>query len=443
MMTEQRKRRIRQKIQQSRERLMSAHPFFALLLMYVRFVAVRDMKEISTNGCCIYFSADFLERLYPNELDYILCHQVLHIVFGHIWRPNDLAGEDYHFACDIQINLRLTELGFDKERYPHLGAVHRSIPGDRHTELSALTEQQIYELLPYSLYLFDERTRSKFLPDSDCFWSLREDVGLEGELILDLPEMEGMLRAATKKECPSPMEDAALKQLWQARVASAAASLTSDSCQPSTEPDFIKRMVELMKKPTVNWRRVLNEFVQERVCDYSFSPPDRRFSGTEFLLPDFNEKDFHVKNILFMVDTSGSIEDSDLAAVYSEIQGAIEQFGGKLMGQLGFFDTEVTPPLPFEAVTDLLQIVPYGGGGTDFRAVFEYIERNCAADPPASIVIFTDGIGPYPKESAAMGIPVLWILNNQEESPPWGKTVRVPPKNIGGAQDKVLGPRAL
>ena len=54
MMTKQRKLRLKYKLQASRGRLMETHPFFALLLMYLKFVAVPEMKKISTNGHCIY-----------------------------------------------------------------------------------------------------------------------------------------------------------------------------------------------------------------------------------------------------------------------------------------------------------------------------------------------------------------------------------------------------
>ena len=126
-----------------------------------------------------------------------------------------------------------------------------------------------------------------------------------------------------------------------------------------------------------------------------------------------------------MADTSCSVRDSELAIVYSEIKGAIEQFGGKLMGKLGFFDAEVTPPLPFDSISDLMKIIPYGGGGTDFRVIFEYVRENCSKELPACIVIFTDGDGPFPDESEALGVPVLWVINNTRFTPPWGKVTRV------------------
>ena len=115
-------------------------PFFALLLMYLRFVAVPGMKKISTNGQCIFFSPDFLDKLYEHELDYILCHQIMHIIYGHIWRPFDLAGDNYHFACDLHINCQLWTLGFHADRLPHLGYVYKTIPVSTKDPLSMSPE---------------------------------------------------------------------------------------------------------------------------------------------------------------------------------------------------------------------------------------------------------------------------------------------------------------
>ncbi len=403
---------------------MESQPVFAILLMYLKFVAIPGMKKMSTNVRCIYFSPDFVDKLYEYELDYILCHQIMHIIYQHIWRPYDLEGDNYHFACEILINSNLHNCGFKDVRFPHLGEIYLKIPGEdiNVTEMSA---GEIFEILPYNLYMFDEKTRSKFLVDNDNWWSQKEDRGTDGEIIIDIPEKESLLRPEINGEQFS--SDDKLKQEWQGRVAVAVNSMDSNGGGANGVPDFIRRMIEKMKEPTIDWRRILNNFIQERTCDYSFSPPDRRFSETEFFLPDFNEKDFVSKEVLFMVDTSGSVEDSDLAIVYSEIKGAIEQFGGKLTGKLGFFDTGVTHPLLFENVADLMRIIPYGGGGTDFRVIFEYIGKNYMGELPACVVIFTDGFGPYPEESETMGIPVLWIINNHEITPPWGRVTRIEP----------------
>lgn len=189
---------------------------------------------------------------------------------------------------------------------------------------------------------------------------------------------------------------------------------------------FAQRMLEKLKKPQTDWRTILNDFIQEEICDYSFSPPDRRFQDSPFFLPDFNEmgKNDNVSDILFFIDTSGSISDNDMTAAYSEIKGAIDQYDGKLQGWLGFFDAAIIEPKPFSSFEEFNVIKPAGGGGTDFQIIFEYVHQHMKEKEPNCIIILTDGYAPFPKEELANDIPVLWLINNQDVTPPWGKVAR-------------------
>jgi predicted metal-dependent peptidase len=186
-------------------------------------------------------------------------------------------------------------------------------------------------------------------------------------------------------------------------------------------PAFAERILKERSKHQTNWREILDNFVQDEIDDYSFNPPDRRFSDSIFMLPDFNEASETVKNVLFMVDTSGSMSDDMISQAYQEIRGAIEQFGGKLEGYLGFFDAVIVKPVAFSTVDELNIIRPFGGGGTRFDIIFDYVETEMKDNPPSNIVILTDGYARFPNEDAANGIPVLWIINNDEVVPPWGK----------------------
>ena len=189
-------------------------------------------------------------------------------------------------------------------------------------------------------------------------------------------------------------------------------------------PLCAERVLEELAEARVDWRTVLSTFVQQEVCDYSFSPPDRRFDDTPFYLPDFNDTTESVKNVLFMIDASFSMSDGEVLEAYSEIKGAIDQFDGRLQGWLGFFDGVVVPPKPFSDEEEFRMIRPYGGGGTSFDVIFDYV-RDEMQESPVAIVILTDGYAPFPDEEAAMGIPVLWMINNEEISPPWGKVTRI------------------
>ena len=114
-----------------------------------------------------------------------------------------------------------------------------------------------------------------------------------------------------------------------------------------------------------------------------------------------------------------------MTAAYSEVKGAIDQFGGKLKGWLGFFDAAIIKPKPFSNFEEFIVIRPAGGGGTDFQIIFEYVHQHMAENPPVSIIILTDGYAPFPKEELANNIPVLWLINNENIEPPWGKIARI------------------
>jgi predicted metal-dependent peptidase len=196
-----------------------------------------------------------------------------------------------------------------------------------------------------------------------------------------------------------------------------------DKCA-GTVPAGVERLLSELTKAKTDWRTVLNDFIQEEINDYSFSPPDRRFSESDFFLPDYNEKEEKIHNILFMIDTSGSMSDEMITEAYSEIKGAIDQFGGKLQGWLGFFDAVVVEPKPFKSEEEFSIIRPIGGGGTSFEIIFDYVTEKMNDDLPVSIVILTDGYAPYPDEEKVMGIPVLWMINNEDVTPPWGRITR-------------------
>ena len=100
-MTPQRQKRLREQIRRSRARLMVSDPALAMVLMYLRFVATKDVYRISTNGREILFDPDWFQKLGKKETDYILSHEVIHIVLDDTRRPAFFTGDRFHHACDI------------------------------------------------------------------------------------------------------------------------------------------------------------------------------------------------------------------------------------------------------------------------------------------------------------------------------------------------------
>lgn len=425
MISQKEKLWFRKKIISARALLLRNNPFFALLLMHMRFVAVPGMEQISTNGETIFFSPEMMKKYSQNEVCSLLCHQVLHVLMGDIWRPLTLKGDEFHYERDIVVDAELKACGV----------------GANYVYVRSIPDKEIYD--DEWGFVIDKETH-RHMVDTDEFWSYELYDVENGVVILEATDdiwaqynehtlakssfhsqssqkgnagMGGCAQKDEKGHSASRGQHSQLRSLWN--------KLAQKYGKQGNMPLGIMRSFTNKRIGRLDWRKLLADFIQEETFDYSFCPPDKRSDDIGFFLPDYNDKDFVVQDILFMVDASGSISESDLNEAYAEIQHAIDLFDGNLTGWLGFFDADVTEPLPFASADEVSKIVPYGGGGTDFRPIFEFIARRYSGKLPACLIIYTDGFGTFPSKSATLGVPILWLINNDEVTPPFGKVARV------------------
>ena len=414
VLSDEKKKEYIKRLLLSRMRILCNNGFYGLLLMHMIYSIDENCEIAATDGRRIFFGPKFLDELSDSELDFIMMHEILHVVLQHCLRQGDRDNEQFNIACDIVVNsnILLSEnmnlKSITLKKYGE--SMHLAPDGKEGYEYTA---EEVYEML-------SPNPQNRKLK----------------------PAITGALGCAEKKQGKNKIagavwddhtrwgmdeEDEILRNVWVKRFEDAceAISIRDPSNQRGLLPLFAERFFKELKKPQTDWRIVLNDFVQQEIVDYSFTPPDRRFDGSPFLLPDFNDKDDLIEDILFMIDTSASMSDDMITAAYSEVKGAIDQFDGKLKGWLGFFDAAIVEPRPFSNESEFRIIKPAGGGGTDFQNIFEYVQKHMQEKIPACIIILTDGFAPFPKEKLAGGIPVLWLLNNENADPPWGKIARI------------------
>lgn len=416
----------------SRMRILCNHGFYGLLLMHMIYALDEALPTACTDGERITFGVNFLESLTDEELDFIMMHEILHVVLQHCRRGEGYDPEVFNIACDIVVNSNILLENSMQNKSITLAeygeSMHLAPDGKEGYEYTA---EQVYAML-------EKNARKKPMKERANGSVKDEDADGEEEGSGGSAEGRARRRQAKRKKQESHEswddhsrwgkleQDSMLRDVWVKRLADAAEaiSIRDPSNSRGLLPLFAKRLLGELHRPQTDWRTVLNEFVQEEVVDYSLFPPDRRFDESPFFLPDFNGKEDTVEDILFMIDTSASMSDAMITAAYSEIKGAIDQFDGRLRGWLGFFDAAIIEPLPFASEEEFRLIRPAGGGGTDFQIIFEYVAQKME-QPPASIIILTDGYAPFPQERLARGIPVLWLLNNEKVEPPWGKVARI------------------
>ena len=408
---EEEEKKYIQRLLESRLRILCKQGFYGSLLMHMEFAVDDTVNNVASDRKKIYFNPSFLDKLSNRELDFVVIHEVVHLSLRHNSRIRAFEDKSvFDQAADIVVNSNIYRSYDMKEEYISIGndiQPHTTSDGDEGYDYSV---DELYKLL----------VKEKVMRGG---YSSKLTLDENGKEVEESDKENGF---DDHSKWGTESDDGVSDLDWE--------KYTLDACEtllirdPSNKrglvPGYAARLYMNFKESKTDWRTLINNFIQEEVNDYSFSPPDRRFSDSPFFLPDFNDADEIVKGVLFMIDTSGSMSDSEITDAYSEVKGAVDQFGGKLEGWLGFFDAAIVEPKPFCNESELEIIKPYGGGGTDFSIIFSYVRDHMKDKNITSIVILTDGYAPWPNEVQAMGIPTIWLIDNDEQTPPWGKVAR-------------------
>jgi predicted metal-dependent peptidase len=414
--------RVRAQLAAARARLILDKPFIGVLLLHLPFEPAAWCRTVATDARRLYYDPQYIEGLDARQTQFVLAHQALHCALGHFARRGHRIRNRWDAACDFAVNLLLIEEG--------LPPVADALVDPRFRALGA---EEIYPLLDarapgrnFDVHAFDsaaagsggamrQSPNAGETPDtahwegsddalgSDATAQLRRHRGAEGQT--PAPAAEGQ----TPAPAAETRED--LARRWQIRLAMAAqqarhAGRLSASWQ---------RLLAVALEPPLPWRALLARFLAARAQDdYTFQRPPRRES--DILLPRLRSESVEVHAVL---DTSGSIEESELAAFVAEIDALKGQLRARVT--VHACDRTLAPdgPWVFEPwqPLDLPERLP-GAGGTDFRPVFEWLHAHPAR--PDALVYFTDACGEFPE--AAPPYPVLWLVKGNAEVP-WGERI--------------------
>jgi predicted metal-dependent peptidase len=111
------------------------------------------------------------------------------------------------------------------------------------------------------------------------------------------------------------------------------------------------------------------------------------------------------------IDTSGSIDDQLLGAFMEEFKTIMQNFPSVKI-ELIIADAKVHAHHTFQG-GERMDFKLKGGGGTDYRPTFDYVEANLPMT--TMLLYFTDGEGSYPR--IPPNYEVLWALSREAKMP--------------------------
>lgn len=386
---------------QARERLVTAriglllrHSFFGNLATRLQLINSDEWcSTAATDGLKFYYNSRFIMMLKPKEVEFLVGHEVLHVVYDHMGRRGTRDPQIWNIADDYCVNADLK----------------RHKVGQFITTVPCLYEQK-YDGKPAEEVYDDLMKNVQKINIEDLINQMIDDHmdSEEGD-----SDNDGDGEGKSKRPKMSPEERERVRQEVKQAIINAAQSAEAGSL-----PLGVERLIKQHTNPVMPWRELIQTNLTSAIrTDFSWMRPSRRGWHIDAIMPGMTPGE--EIDVVVAIDMSGSISNKQAQAFLGEIGGMMEAFDGYKV-HVFCFDTETYNPQDFssENMDTIDTYEPVGGGGTDFDAIFNYLKE--IGNVPKRLIVFTDG---YP--CGSWGDPdycdTTWIIHGDKNpNPPFG-----------------------
>ena len=387
----------RERLKTARIGLLLRHPFFGNLATRLTLINADEWcPTAATDGKNFYYNARFIMMLKKKEVEFLVGHEVLHVVYDHMDRRGDRDPQLWNIADDYCVNADLKKHG--------VGEFITTVPCLFDYKYADMSAEQVYDILYENAEIIDvDQLLEQLLDDHiDGDGGVGSEDGEDGD-------QEGKGPAKMTQE-----EKDQLKQEIKEAIISAA-----QGTEPGNLPKGVERMIKDMTAPVMDWHELIQSNVTSAFSnDYSFMKPNRRGWHMDAILPGMTPGE-EIEADVF-IDLSGSIGYDQGSTFLSEVGGMMSQFDGYKL-RVHCFDTAVYNSQEFtsENMDDIEEYDMYGGGGTDFDVNWTYMKEHNIQ--PKKFIMFTDGM-PWDSWGDESYCDSLFIIHGSESIvPPFGE----------------------
>jgi predicted metal-dependent peptidase len=385
----------REKLVTARIGLLLRHSFFGNLATRMQLInADLWCSTAATDGLKFYYNSRFIMMLKPKEVEFLVGHEVLHVVYDHMGRRGNRDPEIWNIADDYAVNA-------DLKRHK-VGEFIKTVPCLYEQKYDGKAAEEIYDDLMKNV----QKISIEDLVDQ----MIDDHMDSEGDGDGD---QEGEGNKKGKRPSMSPEERERVRQEVKQAIINAASSAEAGSL-----PLGVERLIKQHTNPVMPWRELIQTNLTSAIrTDYSWMRPSRRGWHMDAIMPGMNPGE--EIDVVIAIDMSGSISNSQAQAFLGEIGGMMNSFDGYKV-HVFCFDTETYNPKDFSSENmDLIdEYEPMGGGGTDFDCIFTYLKD--IGNVPKRLIVFTDG---YPCGSWGDSdyCDTTWVIHGDKNpNPPFG-----------------------
>jgi predicted metal-dependent peptidase len=443
-------------LNESRTELYLSMHYMGPALGSLRYTMDLSTASVGTDSVFIRYNPQYLRTLFierPRRLNRTYLHMLMHCLFLHMFSAKEHEdAELWDLASDIA-----AEYVIDGMECP---AVHELVTDYRagiyqelEEKVHVLTAERIYEWLRTNTPDYNEQVRMAqvFHLDDHSFWQripdgknddsagnpeLPQQQGGNGRDSQDTGSEEGKKNA----DIPSLTALRMKGDEWKKNAQRLKASLEIGKL-PSEEVGSLTRILSFTTKKRTSYREFLQRFsvlreeaaVDPDSFDYGFYNYGMDMYGN---MPLIEENEFResrkVEELAIAIDTSASCQKSLVQEFLNETASILssgENFFHRVDIHIIECDDKVQKDVLIRNVEDMKRYADgftlKGGGGTDFRPVFRYIEELRTKGQLRhlrGLLYFTDGFGTYPKKPTSYDTAfVFWKDDemNDRDVPAW------------------------
>jgi len=355
-----------EKITQAKSKLMLENPYFGTLVNFIELRVNNNLRNTRNLGDIFEYNDEYLEVLSINEVSTLLANSAMHQALFHSERGTGKVSSVWYLASDYAINDLLVENGFMLAPMANYSS-----------RFEMLYAEQIYTVLLGELDLHENESEVEQPKD-------------------ELEEQEVPEELLAQEEYELLVEQLNIKLEKYGDL-----------------PKGIERFIENRIESKIAWRDELYRYVNTHAkSDYRMFPSSKKHLYRGIALPSIYGEEL---KIVVAIDTSASIDDELLKVFLSELYEIMQSFTHYVI-ELIECDASIQN---IQRLTPMERLEPIlkGGGGTNFRPVFDYIED--MNEDFKFLIYFTDGKGTFPKYEPL--IDTLWIMKEEDIIIPFGE----------------------
>lgn len=368
----------------------------------------RGLRGMATDGMKLYYDDAFVLRRYKGEpacIVRIYLHSLLHLIFYHPFRYQEMETVYWDLAADIAVENVILEMNMTSMKLRRDTELRAALTNLK-IRCGALTAERIYRYFKTEKPEMEqlEELRRLFHRDEHIFWTQAETLEVSLAQWKKISErIKTDLKTFSKNRGNS---DSMEKNLAEA---------TKDRYDYS----------EILRRFTVAGEEIKPS---DEEFDYIYYTYGLEHYGNMPLVEPLEYKETRkVREFVIALDTSascrGGVVQGFLNRTYSILKSA-ENFFTRVNIHIVQCDNEVQSDVKitcdeeFEGFLKSGKLV--GFGATDFRPVFSYVNRLTEQgnfENLKGLIYFTDGYGIYPEKMPDYDV-IFAFLNEDEQRPP-------------------------